>query len=394
MDLEFREAKRMREIPFSDIRKMMEKATLIENQGVKVIHLELGRPDFDTPINIKESAKKAIDEGKVFYTSNYGITELRTAISEKLHKENGIIYNPQTEIIVTVGAAEGLFVTLLSLLNEGDEILVPNPGWLNYIHVSKMAGAVPISYSLLEENYYQIDIGEIERKITDKTKALVLISPNNPTGGVLQRETLKKLSEIAIRHNLIVISDEIYEKIIYDGNTHTSIASLPGMRERTVTINGFSKAFSMTGWRLAYVAAPVEIINTVVKMHQYCISCAVSFVQYAAIEALKNTEHEVKRMVSEYKKRRDYVVQAINSIDGLSCKIPCGAFYIFINVKELNMSAEEIVEFLLNDAGVALVAGTAFGDEGEGYVRLSYANSYENLVEACERIKSSVKKLY
>lgn len=384
----------MKEIPFSGIRKVMEKATLLENQGVKVIHLELGRPDFDTPINIKESAKKALDEGKVFYTSNYGIPELRIAISEKLQKENGIVYSPQTEIIVTVGAAEGLFAALTSLLDEGDEILVPNPCWLNYIHVSKMAGAIPVSYSLLEENNYQIDIDEIERKITDKSKVLVLISPNNPTGGVLQREILEKLSEIAIKHNLIVISDEIYEKIIYDGNIHTSIASLPGMKERTVTVNGFSKAFSMTGWRIGYVAAPVEIINAMVRMHQYCTTCAVSFAQYAAIEALKNTEEEVKMMVSEYRKRRDYVVQAINCIDKLSCKTPSGAFYIFVNVKELNMLAEEIVEFLLNDAGVALVAGTAFGKEGEGYMRLSYANSYENLVEACERIKNSVKKLY
>lgn len=391
--MEIKEAKRMEVVPFSGIRKIMEKGVQLERQGVKVIHLEVGRPDFDTPINIKEHAKKCLDEGKVFYTSNYGIIELRRAIAEKLEKENVIVYDPDKEIVVTVGLSEAIFNVLTSLLDEGDEVLVPNPVWLNYIHVPRMIGAVPVSYNLLEENDYQLDLAEIESKINSKTKMIAIVSPNNPTGGVLGRDVLERLAEIAIRHNLIVLSDEIYEKIIYDGNVHYSIASFPGMKERTVTFNGFSKAFSMTGWRLGYFAAPVGVVNAAVRMHQYITTCAPSFAQYAAVEALKNSESHVAMMVAEYKRRRDYVVEAINSIDRLSCKKPGGAFYIYVNIKGLNRPSDEVAEFLLSDAGVTLVPGTAFGENGQGYLRLSYANSYENLVEACDRIRNSVKKL-
>lgn len=391
--MEIKEAKRMNVIPFSGIRKIMEKGVELEKQGVNVIHLEVGRPDFDTPANIKEVAKKSLDEGKVFYTSNYGIPELRKAIVKKLQQENGVTYDPDKEIIITVGLSEAIFSVLTSLLDEGDEILVPDPVWLNYIHVPRMVGAVPVSYSLLEENDYQLNLQEIESKITSKTKMIAIISPNNPTGGVLGKEVLAKLAAMAIKHNLIVLSDEIYEKIIYDGNVHYSIASFPGMKERTVTLNGFSKAYSMTGWRLGYIAAPPAIINAAVRMHQYSVTCAPSIAQYAAIEALTNSEGAVTKMVTEYQRRRDYVVQAINSIDGLSCRKPGGAFYVFVNIKKLNKPAEEVAEFLLNDAGVTLVPGTAFGENGDGYLRLSYANSYENLVEACERIKKSIKKL-
>ena len=391
--MDIKAAKRMDVVPFSGIRKIMEKGVQLEKQGVKVIHLEIGRPDFDTPVNIKEAAKRCLDEGKVFYTSNYGIPELRKAITEKLAKENGVSYDPDKEVIVTVGLSEAIFDVLTSLLDEGDEILVPDPVWLNYIHVPRMVGAVPVTYNLLEKNNYQLDIEEIERKITSKTKMIAIITPNNPTGGVLSRDVLEKLAAIAIKHNLIVLSDEIYEKIIYDGNKHYSIASFPGMKERTVTLNGFSKAYSMTGWRLGYMAAPAAIIDPSVRMHQYVTTCALSFGQYAAIEALKNSDNSVSGMVTEYQRRRDYVVQAINAIDRLSCKKPGGAFYVFVNVKELNRTAEEVAEYLLQDAGVTLVPGTSFGDNGAGYLRLSYANSYENLVEACERIKRSIQKL-
>ena len=391
--MEIIEAKRMNTVPFSGIRKIMEKGVLLEKQGVKVIHLEIGRPDFDTPANIKECAKKSLDEGKVFYTSNFGIPELRKAIADKLEKENGVVYNPDGEIIVTVGLSEAIFNVMTALLDTGDEILVPDPVWLNYIHVPRMLGAVPVTYNLLEKNNYQLDLQEIESKITSKTKMIAIISPNNPTGGVLNKSVLEKLAAIAIKHNLIVLSDEIYEKIIYDGNVHYSIAAFPGMKERTVTLNGFSKAYSMTGWRLGYIAAPANIIDSTVRTHQYITTCAPSISQYAAVEALKNSQDAVDKMVAEYQRRRDYVVKAINGIDRLSCKTPSGAFYIFVNIQKLNRSAEEVAEFLLNDAGLTLVPGTAFGENGKGYLRLSYANSYENLVEACERIKKSVQKL-
>jgi aminotransferase len=283
------QAQRMESVPFSEIRSLVEKSSELEKQGADIIHLEVGRPDFDTPSKIKECAKRCLDEGKVHYTSNYGAIELREAIARKLLRDNKLHYDPKTEIMVTVGVTEGLSNVLNGLLNSGDEILVPNPVWLNYMHVPRMLGAVPVSYNLLEENDYQIDTEEIEKNITNKTKMLVLISPNNPTGGVLGKDLLHKLAAIAIKHDLIVISDEIYEKIIYDGHKHFSIAEVPGMKERTIVLNGFSKAYSMTGWRLGYIATTPNLLNAAVRNHQYTTTCAPSFAQYAAVEALDRT---------------------------------------------------------------------------------------------------------
>ncbi|MDF2570809.1 MAG: aspartate aminotransferase [Sporomusa sp.] len=391
--MNIKEAKRMEMLPFSGIRKIQEKGVQLQKQGVKVIFLDNGRPDFDTPRNIKECAKRCLDEGKVFYTSNFGLIELRQAIAEKLAKENNIVYDPATEIMVTVGVTEAVSNLLLSLVEAGDEVLVPAPTFLTYRDMVRMIGAVPLSYNLNEEKDFQVDIQELERKITDRTKMLVLISPNNPTGSVLSKEELEQIAAIAIKHDLLVLADEIYEKIIYDGKKHYSIAAFPGMRERTVTLNGFSKAYSMTGWRVGYIAAPAAVINAAVRMHQNTTICAASFAQYAAIEALKNSEDSVREMVAEFKRRRDYIVNAINSIDRLSCSNPSGAFYIWMNIKQLNKTSNEFAEYILSDAGVTVVPGTTFGELGEGYIRISYANSYENLVEACERIRKSVLKL-
>ena len=385
-------AERMEHMPFSGIRVVMEKATQMDARGEHVIHLELGRPDFDTPQVIKEAAYKSLENGNVFYTSNYGSMELRTAVAEKLRVENNIHYDP-SEILITVGVGEGTFNAFGAYLEEGDEVLIPDPVWLNYIHVPEYFGAKAVPYTLKQENDYQIDMEELESKITDRTKMVVIISPNNPTGGVLGRETLEKLADIAIRHDLYVISDEIYEKLIFDGEKHISIASLPGMKERTITLNGFSKAYSMTGWRLGYMAAPKDIISASVRLHQHINTCASSFVQEAGITALKQAGPDVQKMLAEYQRRRDYVVEAINQIDGLSCNKPKGAFYLFINIKELGKSAMEMAEYFLEEAKVAMVPGTAFGAAGEGYLRLSYASSYENLVEACARIKAAVEKL-
>ncbi len=388
----FHPASRMEALPFSEIRVMMEKATQMQKNGEDVIHMEIGRPDFDTPQVIKEAANQALANGNVFYTSNYGTPELRQAIADKLKRDNGIDYKAE-EILVTIGVGEGTYAAVAAFTEPGDEILVPDPVWLNYIHVPHFFGAVPVSYKLREENDYQIDLDEIEGLITSKTRMLVINTPGNPTGVVQSQETLEKLAEIAKKHDLIVVSDEIYEKLVYDGARHVSIAALPGMKERTITLNGFSKCYSMTGWRLGYVAAPVEFIKAMVRVHAYINTCAPSFVQEAGITALEKAEPDVQEMVKEYQRRRDYTVSAINAIDGLSCKTPGGAFYIFVNIKELGKTSAEMTDYLLDTAKIAAVPGSAFGPQGEGYIRLSYACSYERIVEAMDRLKKAVEAL-
>lgn len=385
-------AERMNSLPFSGIRKMMEKATKMQQAGERVIHLEIGRPDFDTPERIKRATDESLAQGHVFYTSNYGTPELRTAIADKMREKNRVGYDP-SEVLVTVGVGEGTFAGMAAFLNPGDEVLVPNPVWLNYIHVPESLGAVPSTYSLKEENDYQVDFAELESKITSRTKMLVLVDPSNPTGGVFSRETLDRLADTARKHDLLVLSDEIYERLVYDGVEHVSIASLPGMKERTITLGGMSKAYSMTGWRLGYLCAPCEIVQACVRIHQYTVTCAPSFVQDASVVALRECDEDVEAMRREYQRRKDYVVKAINAIDGLSCNNPKGAFYVFVNVKSLGRSSAEVAEYMLDHAKVALVPGSAFGSEGEGYLRLSYAAAYEELVEACERIEKAVQEL-
>ena len=388
----FNPASRMEALPFSEIRVMMERATKMQKNGEDVIHMEIGRPDFDTPQVIKDAANTALANGNVFYTSNYGTPELRQAIADKLKRDNGIDYKAE-EILVTIGVGEGTYAAVAAFTEPGDEILVPDPVWLNYIHVPHFFGAVPVSYKLREENDYQIDLDEIEGLITPKTRMLVINTPGNPTGVVQSRETLEKLANIAKKHDLIVVSDEIYEKLVYGEAKHISIASLPGMKERTITLNGFSKCYSMTGWRLGYAAAPVEFIKAMVRVHAYINTCAPSFVQEAGITALEKAEPDVQEMVKEYQRRRDYIVSAINSIDGLSCRTPGGAFYIFVNIKALGKTSAEMADYLLDHAKIAAVPGSAFGPQGEGYIRLSYACSYERIVEAMERLKKAVAEL-
>ena len=385
-------AKRMDELAPSGIRKVNEKALAMERAGETEIHFELGRPDFDTPEYIKKACIADIEKGDVFYTSNFGTMELREAIAWKLKTQNNVDYKP-SEIIVSVGLSEAVFDVMTAILDEGDEILVPNPGWLNYLNVPKLLGATPITYTLKEENDYQIDLDEIRAKVTPRTKAMVLITPSNPTGGVLAENVLKELAEIAVKNDIMVISDEVYERLLYDDAKHISIASLPGMKERTITLNGFSKAYSMTGWRLGYAACNEEIVKTVNKLHQHVVTCATSFVQKAGVVALKEEKNEVTDMVKEYQRRRDYAVKAINEIDGLSCRCPKGAFYIFINIEKLGMTGQEFAPLLLENAKVALVPGDVFGTEGDHYVRMSFANSYENVVEGCKRLKEFVEKL-
>ena len=379
-------------LPFSGIRAVMEKATKMQQAGEKVIHMEIGRPDFDTPQKIKDAAYKSLENGNVFYTSNYGTPAIRKAIADWENKRNHVDYDA-SNVLVTVGVGEATYAAMAAFLEDGDEVLVPNPVWLNYIHVPNSLGATPITYSLKEENNFQIDFEELESKITERTKMIVIVDPSNPTGGVFSEETLEKLADIAIKNDLLVISDEIYEQLTYDGTKHICIASLPGMKERTIKLGGFSKAYSMTGWRLGYMCAPEEVIKACVRVHQYTITCASSFVQEAAITALNDCDDDVEAMRKEYQRRKDYVVKALNEIDGISCNNPQGAFYIFMNIKKLGKSSMEMAEYLLETAKVAMVPGSAFGSEGEGYIRLSYACSYEELVEACARIKDAVEAL-
>ena len=388
--MNYKTAKRMDSLPFSGIRAVMEKATKMQQAGERVIHMEIGRPDFDTPEKIKKAACDSLAKGNVFYTSNYGTPELRKAIAEWELEKNHVAYDP-SEVLVTVGVGEGTYASMAAFLEEGDEVLVPNPVWLNYIHVPSSLGAKPVTYHLKEENNYQIDLEELESKITDRTRMIVIVDPSNPTGGVFSRETLERLAEIAVRHDLLVLSDEIYEQLVYDGAEHISIASLPGMKERTITLSGCSKAYSMTGWRLGYMCAPKEIIQACVRVHQYTITCASSFVQEAAVTALKECDEDVEAMRREYQRRKDYVVKALNEIDGISCNNPKGAFYIFVNIKKLGKTSMEMAEYLLETAKVALVPGSAFGNGGEGYLRISYACGYEELTEACDRIKTAVE---
>lgn len=385
-------AARMDRILPSGIRKVNEKALAMEREGRHVIHFEIGRPDFDTPDYIKNACIESLKQGDVFYTSNYGDMELRRAIAEKLEKQNHIPYRAE-EILVTVGLSEAIFDLLCTILDEEDEILVPDPVWMNYVNVPRLLGAVPVSYRLREENGWQMDLDEIRGKITKKTKALVLVTPNNPTGSILSEENLLELSRLAQENDFLVVADEVYERLVYDGNTHVSIASLPGMKERTVTLNGMSKTYSMTGWRLGYAAAPEEFIAAMNKIHQHNVTCAPSFVQKASIAALREETNEVEVMVKEYQRRRDYAVKAINEVPGLSCQCPEGAFYIFINAKPLGMSSEELAGYLLESAGIALVPGSVFGESGEGYLRMSFANSYENIVEGTKRLADAVRKL-
>lgn len=374
----------------SGIRKINEKTLEMERAGKKIYHFEVGRPDFDTPKIIKDATIKSIENGDVFYTSNYGIMPLREAVAEKLRNENNLDYTAK-EVLITAGATESIYDSYSLILEEGDEILLPNPCWPNYVNAAHIMGAVPVRYSLAEENDFQIDFDELEGLVTEKTKAIVIINPSNPIGSMFTLETLEKLADFAKKKDILVISDEIYEKIIYGNKKHISIASLDGMKERTITINGFSKTYSMTGFRLAYVAAPEEFIRVLNIIHQHNTSCATSFVQHGGITALKEGGDASEEMVKEYKRRRDYIVEKVNSIEGLSLNAPDGAFYAFINIKGLGVSSEEFCNYLLDEECVAIVPGTVFGSAGEGFVRFSYASSYEDIVEGLNRMEKACK---
>ncbi len=386
-------ADRMGTIPFSGIRKVFEEVARLEREGENIIHLNIGRPDFDTPTHIKEGAKRALDEGKVHYSSNYGIPELREAIAQKLERDNGLSFDPATEVIVTVGTNEAIFITMMGLLNPGDEVMIPDPCWLHYFYCAQMAGAKPISIPLREENEFNPNIDDIRSRITSRTRMVVINTPSNPTGSVCSLEFLEELAQIARERDLFVLSDEIYEKMVYEGTRHFSIGSFPEMRERTITANGFSKIYSMTGWRLGYAAADREVASALIRIHQYTTVCATSFAQWGAVDALTGPQTEADLMVREFDRRRNLVYGALSKMSRIDVVKPLGAFYIFPNIKNLGKTSEELTKYLLQEAKIAVVPGSVFGEYGNDFIRISYANSYENLEIAMARMEEAISRI-
>lgn len=357
-----------------------------------VISLGVGEPDFDTPWHIRDEGIYSLEKGRTFYTSNSGLKELRMEIAAYLQRTQGLEYHYLSQIFVTVGGSEAIDLAMRAMINPGDEVLIPQPSYVSYEPCVVMADGKPVVIELKEENQFRLTPEELEAAITPKTKILVMPFPNNPTGAIMEREDLEKLVPIIEKHDLFVVSDEIYGELTYGGKKHVSIAALPGMQERTILINGFSKAYAMTGWRLGYACGPKEVIGQMVKIHQYCIMCAPTTSQYAAVEALRNGDEDVRRMRESYDERRRFVLFTLKEM-GLPCFEPEGAFYVFPCIREFGMTSDEFATNLLKEEKVAIVPGTAFGDCGEGYLRISYAYSIESLKKALKRLENYVQRL-
>lgn len=355
------------------------------------ISLGVGEPDFETPWRIRDEAIYSLEQGKTFYTSNAGLMELKESISKYLNRKYDISYDPKDEMMITVGGSEAIDISLRVMLSPGDEVLIPQPSYVAYTPCTILAGGVPVTIELKEEDNFRLKPEQILEKITDKTKVLILPFPNNPTGAIMEREDLEKIAKVVKEHDLFVITDEIYSELMYK-NEYCTIASLPGMKERTVYINGFSKAFAMTGWRIGYACAPNNIIKQMLKIHQYAIMCVPTTSQYAAVKAIEECDDEVKMMREKYNERRIYLMDRLRKMH-IQCFEPFGAFYIFPSIKEFGISSEEFATTLLREKKVAVVPGTAFGDSGEGFLRISYAYSLENLKEAMDRIEEFVREL-
>ena len=371
----------------SGIRKFFDIVSEMED----AISLGVGEPDFDTPWHIRDEGIYSLEKGKTFYTSNAGLKELRQEICNYYGRKQGVLYNPLTETLVTVGGSEGIDLALRCMLNPGDEVIIPTPCYVSYEPCTIMADGVPVILPLKNENQFRLTPSELESAITEKTKVLILAFPNNPTGAIMEKEDLEAIAPIIEKHDLYVISDEIYSELSYKSK-HVSICSIPGMRERTIIINGFSKAYAMTGWRLGYALGPEVIIKQMIKLHQFAIMCAPTTSQYAAVEALKNGDDDVAEMTEAYNQRRRYLMNEFKEMN-LPCFEPFGAFYVFPCIKEFGMTSEEFALKFLEEEKVAVVPGTAFGDCGEGFLRISYAYSIEDLKVAIGRLKTFVNKL-
>lgn len=375
------------EIKPSGIRKFFD----IVSEMKDAISLGVGEPDFDTPWHIRDEGIYSLEKGRTFYTSNAGLKELKIEIANYLYRTQKISYDSDKEVIVTVGGSEAIDIALRAMLNPGEEVLIPQPSYVSYEPCTILAGGVPVIIELKEENEFRLTAQELRDAVTDKTKILILPFPNNPTGAIMEKEDLEAIAEVIREKDLFVISDEIYAELTYKGK-HVSIASLPGMQERTVLINGFSKAYAMTGWRLGYACAPEIIMEQMLKIHQFAIMCAPTTSQYAAVEALRNGDDDVAMMREAYNQRRRFLMHSFREM-GLKCFEPYGAFYVFPCIKEFGMTSEEFANRLLQEEKVAVVPGTAFGDCGEGFLRISYAYSLENLKTALDKISAFVTRL-
>jgi aminotransferase len=377
-------------IPPSGIRKFFD--MVAEMDDPEVVSLGVGEPDFDTPWHIREEGIYAITKGKTFYTANAGLMELRKEIARYTNRHYGLVYDPASEILITVGGSEAIDACFRAMLDRGDEVIIPEPCFVSYKPCAVMAGAVPVVIDLKAENEFKLQPEELEAAITDKTKVLFISYPNNPTGAVMNREDLEKIAEVVIRHDLFVLTDEIYSALNYSDEEFVSIASLPGMRDRTIVVNGFSKAFAMTGWRLGYATGPARVIKQMMKVHQFAIMCPPTLSQYAAIEALRNGEEDVEYMRNEYDQRRRFLLKRFEEM-GIPCFEAKGAFYLFPCIRKFGMSSDEFAERILNEQKLAVVPGSAFGASGEGFLRISYAYSLRDLKRAVERIEAFVTEL-
>jgi len=384
-------AERMARLGTESAFEVLARAKALERQGREIVHLEIGEPDFDTPAHIKEAAKRALDAGATHYGPSAGLPELREAIAKQIAETRGIEVSPD-EIVVTPGAKPIMFFTILALVNRGDEVIYPNPGFPIYESVIDFVGGVRVPIPLLEESGFGFDMAEFERRVSRKTRLIVLNSPQNPTGGVLSAEEIGRIAEIARRFRIPVLADEIYNRFLYEGS-FASIASLPGMKELTIILDGFSKAYAMTGWRLGYGVMPPPLAEQLTRLMTNSASCTATFVQLAGVAALQGDQSESYAMVEEFRRRRDLIVDGLNRLPGVSCVRPRGAFYVFPNVKGLKRPSKEIATYLLDEAGVALLWGSAFGEFGEGYLRLSYAASRETIQKALERMGSALARL-
>lgn len=380
-------SKTIKTIEPSGIRKFFDIVSEMED----AISLGVGEPDFDTPWHIRDEGIYSLENGRTFYTSNAGLKELKIEISKYLDRKYGMKYNYNNEIMVTVGGSEGIDMALRAMLDPGDEVIIPQPSYVSYEPCTVLAGGKPVIVELKEENEFRLTAEELEEAITPKSKILIMPFPNNPTGAVMELNDIEAIAKVVKEHDLYVITDEIYSELTYL-EKHVSIASLPGMKERCVLINGFSKAYAMTGWRLGYACAPKEILSQMLKIHQFAIMCAPTTSQYAAVEAMKNGDADVVQMRDQYNERRRYLLHRLKNM-GLKCFEPFGAFYIFPSIKEFGMTSDEFATELLNSKKVAVVPGTAFGKSGEGFVRISYAYSIDDLKTALGRIEEFVNEL-
>ena len=357
-----------------------------------VVSLGVGEPDFDTPWAVRDEGIYTLERGKTFYTSNAGLMELRREITKYLKRRLDVVYDPAGECLVTVGGSEAIDLACRAMLNPGDEVLIPEPCYVSYVPCAALADGVPVPIPLQEKNEFRLTAAQVEEHVTDKTKILILPFPNNPTGAVMRRKDLEEVAKVCLEHDLYVVSDEIYSELTYTGEDHVSIVQIPGMRERTILINGFSKAFAMTGWRLGYCCGPSKILSVMTKIHQFAIMCAPTNSQYAAIAALRDCFPEVLKMREAYDQRRRFLLHSFRNM-GLPCFEPFGAFYVFPCIKEFGMTSGEFATRLLEEQRVAVVPGDAFGESGEGYIRISYAYSLEALKEAVGRLEKFVTKL-